>query len=91
MKKVFIYSFLTLFLVVTTVISLKAQPHAGQQSTTGTVTGDRIGAGAGVPITDGSFILMTLGMAFAGRKWHVLYKKRSPKARRKDSTARVNI
>jgi hypothetical protein len=69
MKKAFQYSFLTAFLVFSTNVSLNAQPHAGQQSGGTAVDGSRIGAGA--PVGNGTFILLTLAVAFAGRKAYV--------------------
>jgi hypothetical protein len=71
MKKVLQYSFLTAFLVFSTAISLNAQPHAGSQST-GSVSGDRIGAAAGAPVGNGTLILLTLAVAYAGRKVYVM-------------------
>ena len=70
MKKVLQYSFLTAFLVFSTAVSLNAQPHAGQQSGgAGPVVGGRIGAGA--PVGNGTFILLTLAVAYASRKVYV--------------------
>jgi len=71
MKKILQYSFLTAFLVFSTAVSLNAQPHAGQQSggVGDPVTGGRIGAGA--PVGNGTFILLTLAVAYASRKVYV--------------------
>ena len=69
MKKAIQYTFLTAFLVFATAISLNAQPHAGQQSGGGDVSGGRIGAGA--PVGNGTLILLTLAVAYAGRKVYV--------------------
>lgn len=66
MKKTLQYSFLTAFLLLSTVISLNAQPHAGEQSGSGTIDGGRIGAGA--PVGNGTFILLTLSVAYVARK-----------------------
>jgi len=71
MKKVIQYSCLTAFLVFSTAISLYAQPHAGSQSTGG-VSGDRIGAAAGAPVGNGTLILLTLAVAYTGRKVYVM-------------------
>jgi len=68
MKKIRQYSFLTVFLVFSVVLNLNAQPHAGQQST-GTVTGDRIGAGAGVPVGSGTLLLLGLAGLYGGKKF----------------------
>jgi len=73
MKKALICSFLTAFLVVTTVISLKAQPHAGQQSV-GNVTGDRIGGGAGAPVGSGTLLLIGLAGLYGGKKVYGMRK-----------------
>ncbi|MDO9257536.1 MAG: hypothetical protein Q7U54_18610 [Bacteroidales bacterium] len=69
MKKVLQYSFLTAFLVFATTLSLNAQPHAGQQDGSTPVVGGRIGAGA--PVGSGTFILLTLAVAYASRKVYV--------------------
>jgi hypothetical protein len=68
MKKALQYSFLTAFLVFSAGTYLNAQPHAGQQST-GTVTGDRIGAGAGAPVGSGTLLLIGLAGLYGGRKF----------------------
>ncbi len=73
MKKALISSFLTAFLVVTTVISVKAQPHAGQQSG-GNVTGDRIGAGAGVPVGSGTLLLIGLSRFYGCKNVYTMCK-----------------
>ncbi|MDO9254728.1 MAG: hypothetical protein Q7U54_04380 [Bacteroidales bacterium] len=67
MKKILQYSFLTAFLVFSAGTCLNAQPHAGQQST-GSVTGDRIGAGAGVPVGGGTLLLIGLACLYGGKK-----------------------
>jgi len=72
MKKALQYSFLIAFLVFSSVISLNAQPHAGQQNGGGSVTGGRIGAAAGAPIGNGTLILLTLAVAYASRKVYLL-------------------
>ena len=71
MKKALQYSFLTAFLVFSSFISLKAQPHAGLQNGGSSVSGDRIGASAGAPVGNGTFILLTLAVAYATRKVYV--------------------
>jgi hypothetical protein len=67
MKKILQYSFLTVLLVFSVILNLNAQPHAGQQST-GTVTGDRIGAGAGAPVGSGTLFLIGLAGLYGGKK-----------------------
>jgi hypothetical protein len=68
MKKALQYSFLTAFLIFSTVLSLNAQPHAGQQST-GNVTGDRIGAGTGAPVGGGTLLLFGLAGLYGVKKF----------------------
>ncbi|MDO9254726.1 MAG: hypothetical protein Q7U54_04370 [Bacteroidales bacterium] len=74
MKKILQYSFLTTFLVFSTVLCLNAQPHAGEQST-GTVTGDRIGAGAGVPVGGGTLLLIGLAVMYGTGKFYIRRKE----------------
>jgi hypothetical protein len=71
MKKAFIYIVLILAIAFASLGTLSAQPHPGEQEGGG-VTGGRIGQGA--PVGNGSFILLTLAMAYAGRK---LYQGRT--------------
>ena len=73
MKKALQYSFLTAFLVFSTVLSLNAQPHAGQQST-GTVTGNRIGGGAGAPVGSGTLLLIGLAGLYGSKKVYGMRK-----------------
>lgn len=69
MKKALLYSFLILAIAFTTLNYAVAQPHPGEQSGNGTINGGRIGeAPAGAPIGNGTFILFTLALAYAGRK-----------------------
>ena len=69
MKKALIYTFLILAMAFTTASSVTAQPHPGEQSPgngSNPVGGNRIGEGA--PVGNGTFILLALAMAYAGRK-----------------------
>jgi hypothetical protein len=68
MKKAFIYIVLILAIAFTSLGTLSAQPHPGEQSGAGEITEGRIGQGA--PVGNGSFILLTLAMAYAGRKMY---------------------
>jgi hypothetical protein len=69
MKKALIYTFLILAIAFTTVNNAIGQPHPGEQSGGGTINGGRIGeAPAGAPVGNGTFILFTLALAYAGRK-----------------------
>jgi len=76
MKRVLQYSFLTAFLVVSTVFSLKAQPHAGEDNTGTAVTGDRIGAGAGAPVGSGTLLLLGLAGLYGGKRVYRVRKSR---------------
>lgn len=74
MKKAIQCSFLTAFLVLSTFINLNAQPHAGEQTGNGTISGGRIGdAPSGAPIGNGTVILITLAVAYSVRKVQVLH------------------
>jgi hypothetical protein len=68
MKKALLYTFLILAVAFASVNYAIAQPHPGEQSGNGTIEGGRIGAPAGAPIGNGTFILFTLALAYAGRK-----------------------
>ncbi len=76
MKRVLQYSFLTAFLVVSTVLSLNAQPHAGEDNTGTAVTGGRIGAGAGAPVGSGTLLLLGLAGLYGGKKAYRMQKNR---------------
>ena len=70
MKKALIYTFLILALAFASANKVMAQPHPNQQSDGKTVDGtQRLGEG-GAPVGNGTFILLTLAMAYAGRKWY---------------------
>ena len=69
MKKALIYTFLILALAFASANTVMAQPHPGQQQGGGGVGGQRIGEG-GAPVGNGTFILITMAMAYAGRKWY---------------------
>ena len=72
MKKAIQYILLTAFIVFSTTLSLNAQPHAGQQSGGGAVSGGRIGGAAGAPVGGGTLILLTFAAAYGSRKVYVL-------------------
>jgi len=74
MKKALQYSFLIAFLLFSAILSLKAQPHAGQQSG-GNVTGDRIGAGAGAPVGGGTLLLLGLVGLYGCKKVYAMRKR----------------
>jgi hypothetical protein len=73
MKKALQNSFLTAFLVFSSVLSLNAQlpPHPSEQSGGSSFDGGRIGASAGAPVGNGTFILLILAVAYATRKVYV--------------------
>lgn len=61
-------------LISTATIKVQAQPHPNNGGTAPTsVTNSPVGAGAN--LTDGSFILLALALAYAGRKVYVMHSK----------------
>ena len=71
MKKALIYTFVILALAFVSTGKASAQPHPGEQTGNGTVSGDRIGdAPAGAPVGNGTYILFALALAYAGRKMY---------------------
>jgi hypothetical protein len=76
MKKALQYSFLTTFLIFSTVLSISAQPHAGEESTGTAVTGDRIGEAAGAPVGSGTLLLLGLAGLYGGKKVYRVRKGR---------------
>ena len=75
MKKTLQYTILTALLVFSSAISLNAQPHAGQQSNTSAVTGDRIGQSpGGAPIGSGTLLLIGLAGLYGGKKVYNMRK-----------------
>ena len=75
MKKLLRYTFITIFLVFTSFISLNAQPHAGQQSGGGGVNGDRIGdAPSGAPVGSGTILLLSLVVLYGSKKAYSNWK-----------------
>ena len=72
MKKALIYTFLVMALAFASANSVMAQtpPHPGEQSGAGAISGGRIGAGA--PVGNGTFILLALALAYAGRKIYIM-------------------
>ncbi len=66
MKKAIIYTFLILVLAFASANTIMAQPHPGEQAGG---SGDPVqGAPIGAPVGNGTFILLTLAMAYAGLK-----------------------
>lgn len=70
MKKAIRYGFLIAFIMFTSVLGLKAQPHPGVQDGGGANTGGPIGAGA--PIGSGTLLLIALAVAYGGRKMYTI-------------------
>ena len=69
MKKALLYTFLILALAFASANTVMAQPHPNKQNGSSTgLGGQRLGEGA--PVGNGTFILLTLAMAYAGRKWY---------------------
>ena len=75
MKRILQYTVLTVFLATSSFISLNAQPHAGQQSGGGGVTGNRIGdAPSGAPVGSGTLLLLSLGALYGSKKAYSNWK-----------------
>lgn len=69
MKKILQYIFLTGMLLLSISLNINAQPHAGQQSDGGGVSGSRIGdAPSGAPVGSGTLLLISLAGFYGGRK-----------------------
>lgn len=69
MKKIILLTSLTAFLVFSTIIRVNAQPHSGQQSGGGGVSGGRIGdAPSGAPVGSGNLLLLGLAVLYGTRK-----------------------
>lgn len=69
MKKIILLTSLTAFLVFSTIIRVNAQPHSGQQSGGGGVSGGRIGdAPSGAPVGSGNLLLIGLALLYATKK-----------------------
>lgn len=69
MKKIILLTSLTAFLVFSTIIRVNAQPHSGQQSGGGGVSGGRIGdAPSGAPVGSGNLLLLTMVVIYGARK-----------------------
>ena len=58
----------------TNLLQAQAPPHPnnGAAPSSG---GGNTPVGAGAPVADGQFILLALGLAYAGRKWYEMSKK----------------
>ena len=69
MKKALLYTFLILALAFASANTVFAQPHPNQKSDNTAVGGNRIGE-SGAPIGNGTYILLVLAMAYAGRKFY---------------------
>ncbi len=70
--KIFIFSVL-LFCCTTVSQSIQAQPHPPSDKG----TGNNQATGASAPVGNGTFLLLTLAMAYAGRKVYELRANRS--------------
>ncbi len=69
MKKILQYIFLTGMLLLSISVNINAQPHAGQQSDGGGVSGSRIGdAPSGAPVGSGTLLLLGLASLYGGKK-----------------------
>ena len=68
---------ITAFLFLSTnLLQAQAPPHPNNGVAPNSGGSNNKPVGGGAPITDGPFILMALGMAYAGRKWHEAHKKK---------------
>lgn len=69
---------LTAFLLLsTTLLQAQSPPHPNNGFAPTTGVGGNKPVGGGAALADGSFILMALGMAYAGRKWYEVHKKQT--------------
>lgn len=69
MKKIFLFTSLTVFLVISSINGVKAQPHSGQQSGGAGVNGGRIGdAPSGAPVGSGNLLLLGLALLYGTHK-----------------------
>jgi len=59
----------------TTILQAQAPPHPNNGAPPSSEPGGNTPVGAGAPIADGQFILLALGLAYAGRKWYETSKK----------------
>lgn len=66
-----------MFLIVS-IQRLTAQPlpHPNNGAAPTAVSGNKP-VGGGVTLADGSFVLLTLALAYTGRKWHEVHKKKA--------------
>ena len=79
MKKVLQYSFLIIFLALTSSTAVTAQPHPGEQNGGGGVSGSRLGnSSSGAPIGSGTMLLIGLAGLYGGKK--VYYMRKSLEA-----------
>lgn len=63
-----------LLLASTTLLQAQTPPHPNNGVAPSSGSGNTP-VGAGAPIADGQFILLALGLAYAGKKWYELSKK----------------
>jgi hypothetical protein len=59
-----------LLLISTSGLQAQAPPHPNNGVAPSAGPGGNTPVGAGAPIADGQFILLALGLAYAGRKWY---------------------
>jgi hypothetical protein len=64
----------TFLLTATLTVQAQAPPHPNNGGTTPT-PGTNTPVGSGATLTDGSFILLALVLAYAGRKLYVMHTK----------------
>jgi len=67
----------TFLLASTTLLQAQSPPHPNNGVAPTTGVGGNKPVGGGAALADGPFILMALGMAYAGRKWYEAHKKQT--------------
>lgn len=73
MKRHFLIAIIAAFFIVApALIFAQAPPHPNNGAPPSSGPGGNTPVGAGAPITDGSFILLTMALAYAARKIYVV-------------------
>ena len=76
MKKVLKIALFTLFIIVLTVrLTAQIPPHPNNGGAPTAANGNKP-VGGGATLADGSFILLALALAYAGRKMYEAHKKK---------------
>ena len=73
MKKIFLIAAFAIGLSFSSTVTAQAPPHPnGNGGAPNPGTNTPVGGSAGAPIENGTFILITLALAYAGRKIYVM-------------------